>query len=221
MRHRKKEKYGFTLIELLVVISIISVLASITLVTVNSARASARDAKRISDLNQIKNALYLYYADHGKYPGVSGYNWYYGSGQGVFSTNEDYWGGISGLGQELEPYLKEMPVDPINDRVDFTFKPGFTDMSGIGWVPDDSGYYGYFYMASASEDQLQQFQLVTWLEKSESLQCKTKKYPLLCPQGIINMGRCYPDVTWCGESRSPGVPFVGNTYVVGDIHKQP
>ncbi|GIW68478.1 MAG: hypothetical protein KatS3mg099_426 [Candidatus Parcubacteria bacterium] len=59
---------GFTLIELLVVIAIIGLLSSIVLASVNSARAKARDAKRVADLNQIRTALELYYADYGKYP---------------------------------------------------------------------------------------------------------------------------------------------------------
>ncbi|OHA17548.1 MAG: hypothetical protein A2836_03550 [Candidatus Taylorbacteria bacterium RIFCSPHIGHO2_01_FULL_45_63] len=50
---------GFTLIELLVVISIISLLTSIALASLNTARAKARDARRLSDLRQVQNALFL------------------------------------------------------------------------------------------------------------------------------------------------------------------
>ncbi|HEV8601650.1 MAG TPA: prepilin-type N-terminal cleavage/methylation domain-containing protein, partial [Patescibacteria group bacterium] len=49
---KTKHSKGFTLIELLVVISIIGLLASVTLVSLNSARAKARDAKRVGDLKQ-------------------------------------------------------------------------------------------------------------------------------------------------------------------------
>lgn len=48
---------GFTIIELLVVIAIIGVLASIVLTSLASARARARDARRISDLKQMLTAI--------------------------------------------------------------------------------------------------------------------------------------------------------------------
>ena len=61
-------KKGFTLIELLVVIAIIGILASIVLVSLNGARQSARDTKRISDMRSATLALELYFADNAEYP---------------------------------------------------------------------------------------------------------------------------------------------------------
>lgn len=63
-----KLNIGFTLIELLVVISIIGLLSTAALTSLNGARAKTRDAKRLSDMEQIQLALELYFADYGRYP---------------------------------------------------------------------------------------------------------------------------------------------------------
>ncbi len=59
---------GFTLIELLVVIAIIGILAAALLVSLGSARASARDARRIADLRNVQSVLELYSNAKGSYP---------------------------------------------------------------------------------------------------------------------------------------------------------
>jgi prepilin-type N-terminal cleavage/methylation domain-containing protein len=64
----KTNKEGFTLIELLVVIAIIGLLSTLSILALNTARARARDAKRISDVKQIQTALEMYYNDAGDYP---------------------------------------------------------------------------------------------------------------------------------------------------------
>lgn len=64
----KKSSKGFTLVELLVVIAIIGILATLLLLQLGTARGKARDAKRVSDLNQVASALELFYDDYGYYP---------------------------------------------------------------------------------------------------------------------------------------------------------
>lgn len=66
-----KPHRGFTLIELLVVIAIIGLLASVVMASLNSARAKARDTRRISDFKQVQNALILYYDKYGAYPNAT------------------------------------------------------------------------------------------------------------------------------------------------------
>jgi prepilin-type N-terminal cleavage/methylation domain-containing protein len=59
---------GFTIIEILVVISTIGLIASILLVAMNSSVKKGRDARKISDLKQITNALQLFYEKTGRMP---------------------------------------------------------------------------------------------------------------------------------------------------------
>jgi len=66
-----KHKRGFTLIELLVVVAILGLLATIVAVSLTSARARARDSRRVSDLRQLELALELYYAANQEYPDAS------------------------------------------------------------------------------------------------------------------------------------------------------
>lgn len=65
---KKSMKEAFTLIELLVVIAIIGILSTLVIITLNNSRSSARDAKRVSDIKAMANALELYYANNNQYP---------------------------------------------------------------------------------------------------------------------------------------------------------
>ncbi|PIT91375.1 hypothetical protein COU17_01105 [Candidatus Kaiserbacteria bacterium CG10_big_fil_rev_8_21_14_0_10_49_17] len=100
---------GFTLIELLVVIAIIGLLSSVVLASLNSARAKARDARRVSDLKQLQLALELYYDSNGSYPNP-GWGW---------RSECNAWGGYSpeNVIPGLTPaYISVMPSDPGMDK---------------------------------------------------------------------------------------------------------
>jgi len=62
---------GFTLIEILVVIAVLAVLAGGLLVGLKPATQykKSRDGRRKADLEQIRGALEMCYADTGSYPG--------------------------------------------------------------------------------------------------------------------------------------------------------
>jgi prepilin-type N-terminal cleavage/methylation domain-containing protein len=66
-----KKSAGFTLIELLVVVAIIGMLVSVVMVSLTNARVRSRDAKRLTDMNQIKAGLDLYFLNGAGYPDPS------------------------------------------------------------------------------------------------------------------------------------------------------
>jgi len=98
-------KRAFTLIELLVVIAIIGLLATIISIAVNSARAKARDAKRVSELQQLKLAVEMYYDKNNSYPSTGG-NWW---GECPSYGSHTDW--IPGIGE----YIAKLPQDPSQD----------------------------------------------------------------------------------------------------------
>lgn len=111
-RHSK----GFTLIELLVVIAIIGLLASIVTTALNNARLKSRDAKRLSDVKQVKTGLDLYFSDGGGYPSDSTYDAAYTSGGLLCAAN-----------QSLKP-----PQDPLYPSYQYTYTASGGTTSGCG-----------------------------------------------------------------------------------------
>ncbi len=83
-----KNKKGFTLIELLVVIAIIGLLSALSVLALGSARARARDAKRVADVKQIQTALEMYYNDMNDYPIVASLS--PTSSSGIYTPNGVY-----------------------------------------------------------------------------------------------------------------------------------
>jgi len=68
LKRKLKHTEGFTLIELLVVIAIIGILSSVVLASLNGARESSRDARRQTDLNQVRTSLALFRDECGEFP---------------------------------------------------------------------------------------------------------------------------------------------------------
>lgn len=124
---QQRRRNGFSLIELLVVISIVGVLAGIGITVNNGAQIRARDAKRKSDLNGVRTALYLYKQDAGKYcPGFAssgpcvdvGGTWAAAFSNGTYGAD----GSAANALSTIEPnYIKTVPRDPsfITDADDY------------------------------------------------------------------------------------------------------
>ncbi len=103
-----KSGRGFTLVEILVVLSIIAILTIIGLTEINNARKNARDARRFSDLQQIRLGLALYAT--GKediYPRVI-------DSSGIDTTVQPAANSIFSETGPLAPYLGAIPRDPTN-----------------------------------------------------------------------------------------------------------
>ena len=66
--NRLRKQYGFTLIELMVVVGIIVLLSTMMMVNYRNASRKARDSRRAADLEQLRSALEIYYADNDSYP---------------------------------------------------------------------------------------------------------------------------------------------------------
>jgi type II secretion system protein G len=112
-------KKGFTLIELLVVVSIIGLLASVVLASLDVARTSARDTRRLADIKALQTALELYYNDFGSYPTTA--SW-------INSTQSDWQTSV--LGAALTPkYIATLPIDPINNAAS-TYLYRYLSLSG-------------------------------------------------------------------------------------------
>ncbi len=62
---------GFTLIEILIAMAVVAILSASVLIGLNPIRAQARDARRISDLQQVRTGLELHFAKVGGYPVVT------------------------------------------------------------------------------------------------------------------------------------------------------
>jgi|GEM_PF-3079503 len=107
----KKHLKAFTFLEILVAFFIVGVVISIIFIGLNSARGKTRDAKRISDLNNLKTALHLYYINNGAYPETPPGQWCPIAELGETDTPcADF---LRDFDEKLKPYLDKMPQDPL------------------------------------------------------------------------------------------------------------
>jgi len=65
---KNKTLDGFTILELLISVAIIALLSSIILFGISTIKEKSRDARRMSDVKQIQNALNLYFTSHNTFP---------------------------------------------------------------------------------------------------------------------------------------------------------
>jgi type II secretion system protein G len=100
-------KAGFTLVELVVVILILAVLAGVLVPRVTDRLASARDSRRMQDIQQVQKAVEQYFLDKTVYPPAN-----QNGSFGGWDVSQD-----GDMIPELVKtgYLKEAPKDPLNN----------------------------------------------------------------------------------------------------------
>ena len=141
MRQKYFSNRGFTLIELLVVIAIIGVLASTVLASLNTARAKARDARRLTDVRQLVLAMQLYFDDNHSFPPTpGGLGGWACLGHGDAGTCwKGAYHGITVLDNSLSPkYIPTIPDDPLNNTSRYgdayMYNPAVLSSAGTGPV---------------------------------------------------------------------------------------
>jgi type II secretory pathway pseudopilin PulG len=98
----KKKLAGFTLVELLTVVSIIILISAITIISLQGARKTERDARRLADIKKIIIALERYRGINNSYPDCS---------TACDSDGEESsW--FTCVGEALLPFLGVIPQDP-------------------------------------------------------------------------------------------------------------
>jgi len=92
-----------------VVIAIISLLSSVVLTALGTSRSKARDAQRISDMNQVRNAIELYMLDHAGVPPSESYP--YGAWSLELNNTYSVWTPKNDLAPK---YISKVPEDPLS-----------------------------------------------------------------------------------------------------------
>lgn len=145
MQHTQNQKSrGFTLIELLVVIAIIGVLAAVGMVSYSVAGKGARDARRKTDIETIRQALVMYRSEFGCYPD---------DGMGmdaVLNTLKD------------ASYLSNpLPVDPKNTGL-FVYNYDTSKYSSVAnCPPGETGSMGFHLSATLEKTPPPQYEVTS------------------------------------------------------------
>jgi len=149
---------GFSLVELVIVVVIIGVLSAVAVPRISSAAKGAKAEALLATLTNVRKAIDVYYAEHGKYPGYT---------PGTTTPNNtifinqlmDYsseTGATNGVGNSTflyGPYLRPpFPENPFNHLSTVVVKANASVADpvkeSVGWVAVLSD--GAFYISAAT-----------------------------------------------------------------------
>jgi general secretion pathway protein G len=110
MRTRKSAKRGFTLVEILIVVIILGILAAIVIPQFANASSDARITSLRTSLNNVRNQIEVFKAQHNETaPALAGM-WTLLTGQS--DTTEA--NSAAPTGTHWGPYLQAAPLNPLN-----------------------------------------------------------------------------------------------------------
>lgn len=110
-RQRKLDKAGKIFLVVWVGIAVVGVLSTLVLLQLGTARARARDAKRIADVNQIRTAVEQYFEDS----------------RGVYPAAIDQ--------AHIGKYVTKIPADPLTNKpYEYLFGPENAPTSYVVWA---------------------------------------------------------------------------------------
>ncbi len=145
VRHeRRPPSEAFTLVELVMVVVIIGIVAAIAVPRISRSAKSALQSEIAADLNNVRDAIDRFYAEHGVYPG---YDPSSGTADGDWFIKQltqysDRDGNVSNTPDSdhlYGPYLsRSFPVNPLNNFATVRVKakssaPVLPDAS-TGWI---------------------------------------------------------------------------------------
>ena len=142
---------GFTLFELLIVFVVIAIIFSFVFVEIQPARARTRDARRVSDLNNLKASLQLFYMEKGAYPETPEDGEWCSLSE---PEEEECEGFVYEFAQSLASYIDEIPKDPLHAK------------------EEDGKVYSYRYYALSSG---QEYKIHAYLETGEDYEIYSSK----------------------------------------------
>ncbi len=151
----RSANHGFTLVELLIVVIILAVLASVAIPQFSSSTDDAKEAALDSTLAEMRNAIELYYHQHGEYPSANGDGTNLSNSVAAFTTQLTQFTDTDGVVNATKtatykygPYLKkqQLPINPIDDSSSLVIETGgdITDTgtdAGGWWFDNISGKF--------------------------------------------------------------------------------